>query len=78
MCFLPCPPDVFIRRCRGAKLQINKAISTSQPLTLTREDLLVVTATEAHRDLITSLWLAGYRATQVHGFDTITGCRHAI
>lgn len=58
--FSPCLPDVFIRCCRRAKLQINKAISTSQPLTLTREDLLVATAARAHRDLIISLWLAGY------------------
>lgn len=54
-------PDVFIRCCRGAKLQINKAISTSHPLTLTREDLLVATAAGAHGDLIISTWLAGYR-----------------
>ena len=54
-------PDVFIRCCRGAKLQINKAISTSQPLTLTREDLLVATAAQTHGDLIFFFpWLAEY------------------
>lgn len=56
ICFLPCLPDVFIRRCLGAKLQINKAISTSQPMTLTREDLLVATGAGTHEDFIVSTW----------------------
>jgi len=54
-------PDVFIRCCREAKLQINNAISTSHPLTLSGEDLLVATAAGAHRELIISTWLAGSR-----------------
>lgn len=47
ICFLPRLPDVFIWRCHEAKLQINKAISTSQLLTLSGEDLLGAT----HKDL---------------------------
>lgn len=62
-CFLHRLPDMFIRCCRGAKLQIDKAISTTQPSTLAGEDLLDATAAGPHWDLIISMWLSWYHAS---------------
>lgn len=60
ICFLPSLPDEFIWCCHKAKFQINKAISASQPLTLSRKELLGVTGATAHGVLIISVWLSGY------------------